>query len=86
MDQDRAVSKSVSLPASLWNQIEEYAPTTPGGDRSGYIRNLVSEDLQKNGPESKICVAKEQIMAIADDIGFEAALQALQRAARKRAA
>jgi hypothetical protein len=32
-----------------WALVEERAPNTPGRDRSGYIQNLVEEDLRGAG-------------------------------------
>lgn len=45
----KAVSKSVSMTEALWALVEERAPQTPGKDRSGYITNLVEEDLRAAG-------------------------------------
>jgi hypothetical protein len=45
----KAVSKSISLNEETWALIDERAPNTPGRDRSGYIANLVEEDLRGAG-------------------------------------
>jgi hypothetical protein len=45
----KAVSKSISLTEEVWALIDERAPNTPGRDRSGYIANLVEEDLRGAG-------------------------------------
>lgn len=45
----KAVSKSISLNEDIWALLDERAPNTPGRDRSGYIANLVDEDLRSAG-------------------------------------
>jgi len=56
----KSVSKSVSMPERLWAEVETRAPHTPGGDRSGYIRNLVEADLrQHHGIDQLIELVRE---------------------------
>lgn len=90
-DAAKVVSKSVALPNSMWDAIDVHAPTTPGRDRSGYIRGLVEADLKKNGPLAKEEAAKAALIAAGEQFrgGLEGALEALaelSRPSRRRAA
>lgn len=75
------------MPESVWNLVEAHAPTTPGRDRSGYIRNLVEDDLKKNGPLAADEAARAELLALAEDPsigGIKEAIVALQGVARER--
>jgi metal-responsive CopG/Arc/MetJ family transcriptional regulator len=85
MEGMKAVSKSVSLPEALWETIEAHAPTTPGRDRSGYIRNLVEDDLKRNGPLAAEAATKAELIGYAAQVGFEKALAAVKRIPRRAA-
>lgn len=80
----KAVSKSVSMPDQLWDIVEVHAPTTPGKDRSGYIRNLVEQDLAQSGKLPGTVHA--EIIAAADEVGHDRALEILRKAGRRKAA
>lgn len=41
---DKAKSKSVSLPPSMWDEVEAYAAEHHGGNRSAYLRLLYERD------------------------------------------
>lgn len=47
-ESDKAVTKTVSLPESLWAALDAHAKDI-GADRSGYFRQLVRADLQSAG-------------------------------------
>ena len=47
-ESDKAVTKTVSLPESLWASLDAHAKDI-GEDRSGYFRRLVRADLQSAG-------------------------------------
>lgn len=83
---EKAVSKSVSMPEALWGTVEDHAPTTPGRDRSGYIRNLVEDDLKKNGPLAAQESAKAEVFATAEELGMDEAKVVLDRALQRKKA
>lgn len=68
----------------LWVLVEDRAPNTPGKDRSGYITNLVEEDLRQAGliPGNE----RAEINAAIDEIGEGQALEILRRASRRKGA
>jgi hypothetical protein len=70
------------MPEETWALVEERAPTTPGRDRSGYIANLVDEDLRSAGlmPSDE----RAEILAVIEEVGIERALEILRRANRKQ--
>lgn len=80
----KAVSKSVSLPDTLWAKIETHAPTTPGRDRSGYIRNLVEADLKAAGALEFPGDLRAELLAAADELGIETILAAIRREQRRK--
>lgn len=49
-DKTKAVSKSVTMTVEMWDVVDAHATTDPqSGDRSTYIRRLVTADLQAAG-------------------------------------
>lgn len=56
---DKSETRTVSLPLSLWHEVEKRARESYGGKRSSYINALVSGDL---GPSSNVCQIGENIV------------------------
>jgi hypothetical protein len=56
---DKSETRTVSLPLSLWNEVEKRARESYGGKRSSYIKALVSGDL---GPDSNVCQIGDNIV------------------------
>lgn len=77
----KSVSRSVSMPENIWDAIENHAPTTPGKDRSGYIRSLVESDLNRVGALSTERIKLEA--AVVEVGGPAAALKLLKRSRRR---
>lgn len=54
----KSISKSVSLEPSLWERVEAKAKTKWGGNRSAYLRDLATADLEgKISPQSASVLA-----------------------------
>lgn len=76
----KAISKSVSMPADLWEAVERHA-VTKGADRSGYLRGLAAADLERHQQSNSL----HQLMAEAVEAGVdvEAVItRSMRRAAR----
>jgi len=70
---DKAVTKTVSMKESLWQALDLHAESM-GSDRSAYLRSLVEEDLRRSGklPSTPRADALEMIEALFVAIGPEA--------------
>lgn len=81
----KVISKSVSMPSTLWGITDAHAKTTEWKDRSGYIRNLVEKDLMTEG---KIGNAKEDSIELfakinkAVKVGGDAVVKRFERVAQ----
>lgn len=83
---DRAVSRSVSMPESIWDVAEAHAAESHGENVSAYIRRLVLEDLEGKGllpspndPRQMVMPALEEALAIRGPEHIRALLQAAIR-------
>jgi hypothetical protein len=56
---DKSETRTVSLPLSMWEEVERRAAENFGGKRSSYIRALVSGDL---GPRADVCRIGDKII------------------------
>lgn len=56
---DKSETRTVSLPLSIWNEVERRAHENFGGKRSSYIKMLVSGDP---GPKGSVCPIGENII------------------------
>jgi hypothetical protein len=58
-EMDKSETRTVSLPLTLWTEVENRARENFGGKRSSYIKALVSGDL---GPRRNVCQIGENII------------------------
>lgn len=85
MEDAKSVSKSVSLPDALWDLVDSHAQEI-GGDRSSYVRGLVTTDLQAAGKIGDNLIGANGILAAqlsADPEAAEMVKAALRRIAAK---
>lgn len=64
MDNEKAKSKSVTLTPSLWEDVEKYAFTFYGGNRSQYIKDLIKADLKNKNEPSELPTKENENMFI----------------------
>ena len=81
-NEEKAVSRSVSLPESLWGVVDAHAlADVASGDRSSYIRRLVTADLRAAGklPGSPLAEVAELAKEAAEVVGADVVLVALRQ-------
>jgi hypothetical protein len=64
---DRAVSRSVSMPESVWQVAEGHAKESHGENVSAYIRRLVMADLEDKGLLTKPEDPRQMVMPALDE-------------------
>lgn len=81
-NETKAVSRSVTMPESLWDATDSHAASDPiSGDRSSYIRRLVTADLEASGklPGSAQEQALTKSRAMIDLLGPQRAVEVFER-------
>lgn len=79
---DKAVTKTVSMPESLWSAIDGHS-SHEGEDRSSYLRRLARADLQAAGklPGSENAAALAEALDLLQTIGADRFRETLRAAA-----
>lgn len=86
----KSVSRSVSMPEDLWDLVDAHALTTRDGDRSTFIRRLVTENLSAAGklpgsPGARVVAAALALLEI-EEGDADAVLAVLKSRSQERLA